>query len=230
MATVFTYYGHACFSLSSNGKTWLFDPFISGNPLAEMVDIDALKPDYILLSHGHTDHVLDAVRIAKNSGAKVIASYEIHEWLNHQGVENTHPMNIGGEWDFVDGKVKCVVAHHSSVLPDGTYAGNPMGFLLWLGDECYYYAGDTGLTLDMQLIPMWAEITAAILPVGNNFTMGLKDAVIAAKFVGTKKVIGVHFNTFGYIKIDPIQAMELFGNEGIGLLLPAIGESKEIVS
>ncbi len=229
MATKFTYYGHACFSLEYKGKTWLFDPFISGNPLASSIDIDLLNPDYILLSHGHADHVLDVVRIAKNSQAKVVASFEIHEWLHKQGIENTHPMNIGGEWDFGDGKVKCVVAHHSSVLPDGTYAGNPMGFIIWLGDDSFYYAGDTGLTLDMQLIPRWASIHSAILPIGDNFTMGLSDAIVAAKFAGAKSVIGVHFDTFGYIKIDHSHAHQLFANEGLPLYLPNIGETKLLV-
>ncbi len=229
MTTTFTYYGHACFSLEHNGKTWLFDPFISGNPKASSIDIDALNPDYILLSHGHADHVLDAVRIAKNSGAKVVASFEVHEWLHKQGVENTHPMNIGGEWDFGDGKVKCVVAHHSSVLPDGTYAGNPMGFILWLGDKSFYYAGDTSLTMDMQLIPRWASIHTAILPIGNNFTMGIEDAAIAATFVGAKSVIGVHFDTFGYIQVNHAHANDVFVDENVDLWLPQIGDSKSLI-
>jgi L-ascorbate metabolism protein UlaG (beta-lactamase superfamily) len=218
-----TYYGHACFSIETNGVQILFDPFISGNPLATAIDINHIQADYILLSHGHADHILDCEAIALRTGAKVVCSYEIHEWLNGKGVSNTHPMNTGGKWTFDEFTVKCTVAHHSSGLPDGTYGGNPMGFIVYAGNESFYYSGDTALTMDMQLIPNWAKLTFALLPLGDNFTMGIDDAIMAAKFAGVQKIVGVHFDTFGYIKIDHDDAKAAFAKEGLELLLPSIG-------
>jgi L-ascorbate metabolism protein UlaG (beta-lactamase superfamily) len=221
----FTYYGHSCFSVSLQNKILLFDPFISENPIAGNLSPDHLHADYILVSHGHQDHILDAEAIALRTGAKVICSWEIHEWLQAKGVANTHPMNVGGKWIFDDFTVKCVVAQHSSSLPDGSYGGNPMGFIIYSEAHSFYYSGDTALTMDMQLIPRWADISFAILPIGDNFTMGMEDAALAADFVKTKTVIGVHFDTFGYIKIDHAIAKETFTNAGIMLHLLHIGES-----
>jgi L-ascorbate metabolism protein UlaG (beta-lactamase superfamily) len=224
----FHYYGHSCFSLTANNKTILFDPFISGNPKVENIDIDNINCDYILLSHGHADHILDCVSIAKRTGAKVICAWEIHEWLNKKGIENTHPMNTGGSWDFEDFTVKCVVAQHSSGLPDGTYGGNPMGFIIWFDSQTVYFAGDTALTLDMQLIPTWAKIDWAVLPIGNNFTMDAADASRAAQMVETKKVIGVHFDTFGFIEINHEEARSVFKEKGIELSLPEINSELDL--
>ena len=224
----FHYYGHSCFSITANGKTILFDPFISGNPKLENADITNIDCDYILLSHGHADHILDCESIAKRTKAKVVCSWEIHEWLNKKGVENTHPMNMGGSWDFEDFKVKCVVAQHSSALPDGSYGGNPMGFLVTLNERTIYFAGDTALTLDMQLIPSWAKIDWAILPIGDNFTMDAQDAARAAEMVHTKQVIGVHFDTFGFIEIDHNKAIEAFSEKGIKLTLPTNDEGFDL--
>jgi len=220
----YTFYGHSCFSIEVNGIQILVDPFITGNEMAAAIDVEELKADYILLSHGHSDHILDCVSIALRTGAKVVCSFEIHEWLNDKGVTNTHPMNIGGKWTFDEFTVKCVVAQHSSVLPDGTYGGNPMGFIVYAGKESFYYAGDTGLTMDMELIRRWADLNFAILPIGDNFTMGIEDAVIAAQFAGAKKVIGVHYDTFGYIKINKEDAQTAFSEKGLELILPEIGE------
>lgn len=224
----FHFYGHSCFSLTANGKTILFDPFISGNPQIENPIIDSIDCDYIMLSHAHIDHILDCESIAKRTSAKVICSWEIHEWLNKQGVENTHPMNTGGSWDFGDFNVKCVVAQHSSGLPDGSYGGNPMGFLVSIGKQTVYYAGDTALTLDMQLIPSWAKVDCAILPIGNNFTMDAKDAARAAEMVETKKVIGIHFDTFGFIEINHEEAKKAFTDKGLEITLPVVGTSFDI--
>lgn len=225
----FTYYGHACFTVVLNGKTVLFDPFISGNPMAAQIGVDTLQADYILISHGHTDHILDCEGIALRSGAKVICSWEVHEWLNGKGVTNTHPMNTGGAWDFGDFRVKCVVAQHSSGLPDGHYGGNPMGFILDTNESAFYYSGDTALTLDMQLIPFWApKLDFAVLPIGDNFTMGPSDAARAAQFCGAKRVLGVHYDTFGFIKIDHEKAVQVFQEAGVNLLLPGIGERMDL--
>jgi L-ascorbate metabolism protein UlaG (beta-lactamase superfamily) len=223
-----SFFGHSCFSVKVNEKILLFDPFITYNPLAANLSAEALEADYILISHGHQDHVADAVAVAKRTGATVVCAYELMAWFNEQGVENVHPMNIGGGKTFDFGAVKCVVAHHSSVLPDGTYGANPMGFLITSSTGNFYYSGDTSLTLDMQLIPLWSKVDFAVLPIGDNFTMGAADAAIAAEFVQTKTVVGVHYNTFGYITINLEDAKNTFAAKGIELLLPDIGQSIEI--
>ena len=226
----FTYYGHACFSVVVNGKTLLFDPFISYNELAKSINVDEIPADYILLSHGHEDHVADVKRIAERTKAKIVSNFEIVTWFQKQGLENGHPMNTGGKWTFDFGTVKCVVAQHSSVLPDGTYGGNPMGFIIDGGEgKAFYYAGDTALTMDMKLIPHFCpHLTTALLPIGDNFTMGMDDAAIAAEFCGARKVVGLHYDTFGYIKIDHEKAKVTFGEKEIELLLPSIGETIEL--
>jgi len=225
-----TYYGHSCFSVTANGKKLLFDPFITGNELAKHIDINTIEADYILLSHGHADHVADAESIAKRTGAKIIANYEVAMWFAGKGIENYHPMNHGGKWSFDFGEVKCVGAVHSSSMPDGSYGGNPMGFIILNDEQNFYYSGDTALTLDMQLIPLFAEIDFAVLPIGDNFTMGIEDAVQAAKMVQTNTVIGVHYDTFGFIKIDHQQATGIFKSQGVELKLVAIGETIEVGS
>lgn len=223
-----TYYGHSCFAVTIKGKRILFDPYITPNELAKQIDINSIEADYIFLSHGHFDHTTDLLAIAKHTGAKVVAAFEIHEWLNKKGIENTHPMNTGGKWHFEFGTVKCVVAHHSSVLPDGTYGANPMGFLFMTDEDNFYYAGDTALTLDMQLIPKWTKLNFSVMPVGDNFTMGISDAIMAADFVKCNVVVGVHYDTFGYIKLDREKAIAKFKAEGKILLLPAVGETIDL--
>ena len=224
-----TYYGHSCFSVVINGKNLLFDPFITGNELAKDININNIEADYILLSHAHFDHVADAETIAKRTGATIIANYETAMWFAGKGIEKYQPMNTGGKWKFDFGTVKCVNAVHSSTLPDGSNGGNPMGFIIITDEMNFYYAGDTALTLDMQLIPLFAGIDFAILPIGDNFTMGMEDAVQAAKMVQTKLVIGVHYDTFGFIKIDHQKAIDLFKTNELELLLPAIGETINVV-
>ena len=220
-----TYYGHSCFLLETEGKSILFDPFITPNELANSIDAKTIKADYILISHGHEDHVADAVSIALRTGATVISNWEIIQWVQKQGVKNVHPMNIGGHWFFDFGKVKCVNAVHSSSLPDGSYGGNPMGFLLETAKGNVYYAGDTALTMDMKLIGDYKKIDVAFLPIGNNFTMGIDNAIIAADFIRCDKIIGMHYDTFGYIKIDHFEATEKFKSSGKNLLLIPIGDS-----
>ena len=220
-----TYYGHSCFNVTVDDKKLLFDPFITGNELAKHIDINTIEADYILLSHGHFDHTADVEAIAKRTDATIIGNYEVAMWFAGKGIEKYHPMNTGGKRDFDFGTVKGVNAVHSSSMPDGSYGGNPMGFIILNDEQNFYYSGDTALTLDMQLIPLFAEIDFAILPIGDNFTMGMEDAVQAAKMVQTNTVIGVHYDTFGYIKMDHQKAIALFKNNGLELKLPGIGET-----
>ncbi|RYZ98815.1 MAG: metal-dependent hydrolase [Sphingobacteriaceae bacterium] len=224
----FTYYGHSCFSIEINGKNILFDPFITPNELAKSIDVDTIPADYIFVSHGHFDHINDAVSIAKRTGAKVVANWEVKDWFIKNGVDNVHPLNPGGQWAFDFGWVKAVVAQHSSSMPDGSYGGVPCGFVFKTSTGNFYYAGDTALTLDMQLIPKWATPDFAILPIGDNLTMGVDDAIEAAKMVNTKQVIGVHYDTFGLIMVNHQKAFEKFSADGVTLHLPAIGSTIEI--
>ena len=222
-----TFYGHATVSLEIDGKKLLFDPFITPNPMAKDIDIDSLKPDYILISHGHGDHVADLEAIQKNSGAKVICIAEIAGWLASKGIDNTHGMNIGGGYDFDFGRVKMVYALHSSQMPDGSYGGNPAGFVITTKDKKIYYAGDTALTYDMKLLAD-EKLDWAILPIGDNYTMGADDAIKATDFINCKNVIGVHYDTFPAIKIDKEVVREKFKKAGVNLQLPTIGESIEL--
>ncbi|MFT4060831.1 MAG: metal-dependent hydrolase [Edaphocola sp.] len=223
----FTFYGHASFLVEIGGKKILFDPFVTGNPLAKDIDIYAIEADYILVSHGHGDHVGDLVTIAKHTKATVVANFEIVNWLNSQGVSNAHPMNFGPR-DFDFGRVHYVPAQHSSSLPDGSYAGNPGGFVVKTDDFSFYYSGDTCLSMEMQLIPKYARLDVAILPVGGNFTMDADEAALAADMVQCNKVVGVHFDTFGYIVINHEAAKKIFGDQGKELILPEIGATIEL--
>ncbi|HRI22951.1 MAG TPA: metal-dependent hydrolase [Panacibacter sp.] len=222
------YYGHACFAVEILGKTILFDPFIAGNPLAGHIDINSINADFIFISHGHGDHIADAVNIAKRTGAICVGSAEVAGWLQKQGVENVHPINHGGPVLFEFGTARGVNAVHSSSFPDGSYAGNPMGFVFITNAGSFYYSGDTALTLDMQLIPIWAKLDFAVLPIGSNFTMDVADAISAADLIQCHKIVGVHYNTFGLITIDTKQALEDFAAASKTLLLPGIGETVDI--
>ena len=223
-----TYYGHSCFAVEVNGKTLLFDPFISGNPLATQIDSKKIKADYILVSHGYGDHLGDTVEIAKRTNATVVSVYEIHSWLQSKGVKKTHPMNTGGHWFFDFGKVKCVNAVHSSSLPDGSYGGIPIGFLVETKEGNFYYAGDTALHYDMKLIGDYKKIDFAFLPVGSNFTMSVDNAVIASDFIKCDTIIGMHYDTFDVININHKDAQKTFDIAGKELILMKIGETLEV--
>ncbi len=196
-----TYHSHACFSIDVGGTKLLIDPFLSGNEQAD-VTAEEVEADYILVSHGHGDHVGDTVAIAKRTGAMTISNFEIQSWLLAQGVESAHPLHIGGGYDFPFGRVKLTIAHHGSALPDGSYGGNPAGFLLTLNGRKLYHACDTGLFYDMKLIGE-EGLDVAILPIGDNFTMGPDDALRAVKLLEPKVVIPIHYDTFDVIKQDP---------------------------
>lgn len=223
-----TYYGQSCFAVVAGGKNLVFDPFITPNELAKHISLANIEADYILASHGHADHLADCVTLAKQTGATAIGAFEITEWLNKKGVEKYHPMNIGGKWTFDFGTVKCTNAIHSSAMPDGSYGGNPMGFIVTAGGQSFYYSGDTALTMDMQLVPRWARLDFAVLPIGDNFTMGYEDAILAAEMIRCKNIVGVHYDTFGFIKIDHEKVKKAFKDAGLNLFLPRIGESIDL--
>ncbi len=220
-----TYYGHACFSAQVANKHLLFDPFIAGNELANTVDAKKVPADYILVSHGHMDHMADVADIAKRTGATIISNYEITVWFGKQGLDKTHPLNHGGGYRFDFGRVKFVNAIHSSSLPDGTYAGNPGGFVVESSEGSFYYAGDTALTMDMKLIGESTRLTFAALPIGDNFTMDVEDAIRAADFVRCREVLGLHYNTFPPIKIESEAAIASFKAAKKTLHLLSPGES-----
>lgn len=219
-----TYYGHSCFSVLAAGKNLLFDPFISGNALAKHINLDKVEADYIFVSHGHFDHMLDVKAIAKRTGAMVLGIWELYDYFSKQGLSNVHPINPGGKYTFDFGTVKSFIAQHSSSFPDGSYAGAACGFALKTQDGNFYYSGDTALTLDMGLVPRWIDLDFAVFPIGDGLTMGVEDAIEAAKIVNVHKVLGVHYDTFGFIQLDKAAARAEFDNEGITLSLPAIGE------
>ena len=222
-----TFYGHASLGIEVGGKNIIVDPFITGNPQASKIDIEALKADYILLTHAHGDHILDVETIATHTGATIVSNAEIANYYTNLGFK-AHPMNHGGSWKFDFGKVKYVTAIHSSSFPDGSYGGNPGGFVIEGEHKNVYIAGDTALTMDMKLIPMRTKLDLAILPIGNNFTMDVEDAIIASDFVDCDKIFGYHYDTFGYIEIDHEDAIRKFFDKGKDLMLLEIGESIEL--
>lgn len=222
-----TFLGHASLQIQIGEVFLLVDPFISGNPKASHIDIHSLKADYILVTHAHQDHVLDVEYIAKRTGATVISNFEIVSHFQAKDIKG-HPMNHGGNWTFNFGKVKYVNAIHTSSFPDGSYGGQPGGFVIEGEHKNIYIAGDTALTYDMKLIPQQTKLDLAILPIGDNFTMGIDDAIIAADFVECDKILGYHFDTFGYIEIDHDEAKRKFFKHDKDLMLLDIGASIEL--
>jgi L-ascorbate metabolism protein UlaG (beta-lactamase superfamily) len=200
-----TYHGQSCIEIHTNEHTLIIDPFLTGNPLAG-ISPDEVKADYILLTHGHSDHLGDTIPIAQKNNAKVISPVELATWLSWQGLE-THGMNIGGSCNFPFGRVKLTLAHHSSSIEDEEkkeiiYLGDPAGLLLQIEGKTIYHAGDTSLFSDMKLIGMQNDIDIAFLPIGDNFTMGPEDALIAAEWIDAKQVVPIHYNTFPVIEQD----------------------------
>jgi L-ascorbate metabolism protein UlaG (beta-lactamase superfamily) len=199
MSTI-TALGHSCFQIETGDHTLLIDPFLTGNPQAT-VSAEDVNPDFIIVTHGHEDHVGDTVSIAKRTGATVISNFEIVNWLTAQGVENSHPQHLGGGFAHPFGHLKLTIAHHGSALPDGSYGGNPAGLLFTIDGKRIYHAGDTGLFYDMKLIED-EGIDVAILPIGDNFTMGPADSIKAINFLSPKTVIPMHYNTWPPIEQD----------------------------
>lgn len=219
-----TYFGHSCFLVDLGGTRVLFDPFITYNPLAASVDKEAIVADYILLSHAHQDHMADAEYFARKNGGALVAIYDVCEWYKTKGIENLVHMNIGGKVKLPFGTVKMVNAVHSSVLPDGTYGGNPAGFVVETAEKTLYFAGDTGLTYDMKIIAEQYQVDVAFLPIGGQLTMDIDDALVAAKWVNARQVIGMHYDTFPFIRVTPDQVLEKASQAGIKLNLLQIGE------
>jgi L-ascorbate metabolism protein UlaG (beta-lactamase superfamily) len=223
-----TYFGHSSLSIELAGKHILVDPFISGNPLSkDKIAISSLKADYILLTHAHQDHILDAEAIAKQTDAMIVSNYEIAMHYQSKGCK-AHPMNHGGNWKFDFGNVKYVNAVHSSTFPDGSNGGQPGGFVIEGAHKNIYIAGDTALTMDMKLIPMRTKLDLVILPIGDNFTMGIDDAVLASDFVECNRVLGIHYDTFSPIEINQTEAKNKFHDAGKDLLLLEIGTAIDV--
>ena len=197
-----TWLGHSCFQMESAGTQLLVDPYLNDSPTAP-TKADQVEADFILLTHGHFDHVTDAPTIARRTGATVLANYEVSEWVKKQGVaeDKVVPLNPGGAVKQPFGRAKFTIAHHSSSMPDGSYGGVAGGFLLELGEKRIYIAGDTALFLDMKLIGL-GGLDLAILPIGDRFTMGPDDAVEAVKFLNPKRVAPCHYNTWPDIAQD----------------------------
>ncbi len=228
MSVKVTWFGHATFGLDVDGHKVLIDPFFSDNPAAA-VSADTVEADFIVVSHGHGDHVGDTVAIAQRTGATVISNFEIVNWLGEQGLEKLHPQHIGGGFTYPFGYLKLTIAHHGSALPDGSYGGNPAGLLLTAPDgKKLYFACDTGLFYSMKLIGE-EGIDLAVLPIGDNFTMGPDDALRAVKLIEPKVAIPVHYDTWDVIQQDPqawAERVEAETNTTCALIKP--GESYEL--
>jgi L-ascorbate metabolism protein UlaG (beta-lactamase superfamily) len=222
-----TFYGHSSLGIEVGGNHILIDPYISGNPKAAHININEIKADYILLTHAHGDHVLDVEYIANRTNAVIVSNYEIATYYGDKGFKN-HPMNHGGSWTFDFGKIKYVNAVHSSTFPDGNDGGNPGGFVIEGEHKNIYVSGDTALTMDMKLIPLRTKLDLAIFPIGDNFTMDIEDAILASDFVDCDKILGVHYDTFGFIVINHEEAIRKFFDKGKDLMLLNIGESIEL--
>jgi L-ascorbate metabolism protein UlaG (beta-lactamase superfamily) len=222
-----TFYGHSSLGIEVGGKHILVDPYISVNPNASHININELEADYILLTHAHGDHVVDVEYIASRTNAVIVSNFEIATHYGNKGFKN-HPLNHGGSWIFDFGKVKYVNAVHSSSFPDGSSGGNPGGFVIEGEHKNIYISGDTALTMDMKLIPMRTKLDLAILPIGGNFTMDVDDAIVASDFVECDKILGVHYDTFGYIVINHEESIRKFFDKGKDLMLLKIGESIEL--
>ncbi|MCF8566184.1 metal-dependent hydrolase [Alicyclobacillus tolerans] len=224
-----TYHGHACFTVEDANHAIIIDPFLSGNPGADLTP-DKVKVDAILLSHGHGDHVGDTEAIAKANDATIVAPFELAMHFAHKGFK-AHPMHLGGSHVFEFGKVKLTLAFHGSGIEAGDhmeYAGNPCGFLITMGQKTFYHAGDTGLFGDMKIIGEYNEIDAAALPIGDNFTMGPEDALLAAQWVHAKATIPMHYNTFDLIKQDASKFAADLEGKGLHAVVLSVGQSYEV--
>lgn len=209
------------------GSRLLFDPFISPNPAAAGIEVAGLKPDFVLVSHGHEDHVADVEAVVQSSGALLVSNFEVVNWFQARGVEKAQPLNHGGGCDLPFGRVAYVNAVHSSSMPDGSYGGNPGGFVVETAEGNFYFSGDTALSMDMKMLGERHDLDWAALCLGDTFTMGPRDAATAAQWVGVRKVLGLHFDTFPPIEIDHEAARGVFSDADVALTLAKPGEVVE---
>ncbi|MCI2227733.1 metal-dependent hydrolase [Polaribacter sp. MSW13] len=219
--------GHSCFSLEIKGVNILIDPFITGNSLASHIDISNLKVDFILLTHAHQDHVLDVEVIAERTKAVIVSNYEIAMYYGAKDLK-VHPLNHGGTFKTEHFSAKYVNAIHTSSFADGTYGGEPGGFVITSKDKNLYVAGDTAVSMDMKLIPLSTKLDVVIFPIGDTFTMGVEDAIIASDLVKCNKIIACHFNTFPPIEIDVNEAKSKFASKNKELFVLEIGQNIKI--
>jgi L-ascorbate metabolism protein UlaG (beta-lactamase superfamily) len=221
-----TYHGHSVFEIKTEQHSLIIDPFLSGNSHAN-IKPSQVKADYIILTHAHGDHLGDAFEIAKNNNATIIAVNELANYASEKGCK-AHNMHIGGGHNFPFGRVKFTIAHHGSSSPDGRYMGEPAGVVIAINGKNVYHAGDTGLFLDMRLIGEITPLDAALVPIGDNFTMGIDDAVKAVEFLNPKLAIPMHYNTFGVIEADPEEFKRKVESIGKKCIILPPGESIEI--
>jgi len=220
-----TFLGHACFLLEDNAHKVVIDPFLSGNPVAKTSPGD-LKADFILLTHGHGDHLGDAIEIAKKNDATIISNFELAYFCSQKGVKKTAGLHIGGGSSFPFGSLKLTIAHHGSTLGNElAYGGNPVGFIVRMGGKTVYHSGDTGLFLDMKLIGELDKIDVALLPIGGYFTMDVNDAARAVDFLRPRKVVPMHYSTFDLIKADPNDFARKTKHYGAECIILKPGES-----
>jgi L-ascorbate metabolism protein UlaG (beta-lactamase superfamily) len=196
-----TYYSHDCWEIESEGRKIIIDPFIADNPLAPIKPSD-IKVDAVLVTHGHGDHLGDSIEISKSCQVPIISVFELINYVTSKGATG-HPLHIGGGFQFDFGHVKATIAHHGAGGPNGEYLGTPCGYVITMGGKKIYHSGDTGLFLDMKLIGEMNPLDVALLPIGDNFTMGIDDAVKAVEFLNPKIAIPMHYDTFDVIKADP---------------------------
>ena len=222
-----TYYGHAVFFISDGRHNIIIDPFLDGNPVAAVKAKDITKVDYIVVTHAHGDHLGDAIPLAKRCGATIIAVNELADYVAGKGAK-AHNMHIGGTVKLPFGSVKLTIAHHGSVTPDGVYGGNPAGALVTIGKKTVYHTGDTGLFYDMKLIGEMNPVDVMLCPIGDNFTMGIPDAVKAVELVKPKLAIPMHYNTWPVISADPHEFVRRLTSQGFAARVLNFGESIEI--
>jgi L-ascorbate metabolism protein UlaG (beta-lactamase superfamily) len=220
-----TFMGHSCFLIDDGKYKLIIDPFLKGNPVATVKPAD-IKVDYVLLTHGHGDHINDVIEIAQNCDAPVISNFELSLYFGQKGIKKTIGPQIGGGCSLPFGSIKLTIAHHGSTLgSELAYGGSPAGFIIRIGGKTLYHSGDTGLFLDMKLIGELDKIDIAMLPIGGFFTMDIHDAARAVEFLHPRKVIPMHFNTFDLIKADPHEFAKKVKHYGADCIILNPGES-----